>query len=83
MAFDPDCEDLAEGFIEDPPARSRLLKAGYTLAELDQLRRQLAQAIQDAIEGWFATLDDEIAAKESAKAAHDDGEGRGHPADHR
>jgi septation ring formation regulator EzrA len=73
--YDPDCEDLAEGFIDDPPQRSRLLKAGYSQVELDQLRRQLAQRIQDAIEDWFSALEDEIVAKE--RQAH------GHPADHR
>lgn len=73
MGFDPACEDLAELFIDDPPQRSMLLKVGYTQGELDHLRRRLAQHIQDAIEGWFSMLDDEIEAK---------GKAHGHPADH-
>lgn len=77
--YDPDCEDLAERFIEDPPEHKRLLAAGYTLAQLDDLRRQLAQHIQEAVEDFFATIDDEIQAKAQAqteqRAAHDDGEG--------
>lgn len=77
--YDPHCEDLAEGFLEDPPQHSRLIKAGYTLAELDELRRDLARTIQSAVEDFFAVLDDEIEAREQAQtgqqAAHDDGEG--------
>jgi hypothetical protein len=57
--FDPACEDLAELFIDDPPARSELLKRGYTIGQLDDLRRQLAQRIQDAVEDWFAEHDEE------------------------
>jgi hypothetical protein len=74
FGFDPACEDLAELFIDDPPQRSRLLRVGYAQAELDILRRRLAQHIQEAIEDWFAVLDDEIEAKERE---------HGHPADHR
>ena len=68
--FDPDCEDLAEGFIDDPPMRSRLLKVGFTQVELDQLRRRLAQRIQDAIEDWFTELGEEIEEREHGHPTH-------------
>lgn len=42
MSYDPDCEDLAEKFLEDA--------SPYTSAEM----KSLAQAIQDAIENWFS-----------------------------
>lgn len=60
MTYDPDVEDLAEGFIDDPPSKhSRVLKV-FSLGELDALRHRLAQHIQDAIEDWFDALEDEI-----------------------
>lgn len=70
MAFDPDCEDLAEGLIEDPPKHSRLLKAGYTQVELDVLRNRLARVIQDAVDDWFAALEEEIEEREHGHPAH-------------
>ena len=66
MTYDPACEDLAELFIDDPPERSRLLKAGYSLGDLVALRRRLAVRIQEAVEDWFSELEGEIEAKEQA-----------------
>lgn len=49
--WDPACEDLAEHFLDDP----RWLRArSVTLAQVDQMRRELAQHIQNAVEDWFS-----------------------------
>jgi len=61
--YDPACEELAEVFIDDPPERSRILAVGFTQDDLVTLRHRLAQTIQDAIEGWFTALEDEIAGR--------------------
>ena len=47
--WDPACEDLAEHFLDD-----HQLLAKHGPAQLDVMRRQLAQHIQDAVEDWFA-----------------------------
>jgi hypothetical protein len=82
MTFDPACEDLAEMFLDDPPVRKRLIDDGYSLSEIDDLRRRLALTIQGAIEDWFVGLDDEIETTRGRRAAHQ-GEEDGHPDDHR
>lgn len=69
---DPACEDLAEHFLEDSRERKRLVDAGFTLAEIDQLRGRLAGAIQLAVEEWFDALEDEIKAKEQGSGHRDD-----------
>jgi hypothetical protein len=66
--YDPACEELAEVFIDDPPERSRLLKVGYTEAELIGLQRRLAQTIQEAVEGWFAQLEGELEERASRRS---------------
>lgn len=45
MAFDSKCEELAEAFLEGEPGDTRQAAAD---------RASLAQAIQDAVEAWFA-----------------------------
>jgi|HubBroStandDraft_5_1064220.scaffolds.fasta_scaffold356681_1 hypothetical protein len=57
--YDPACEDLAEMFLDDPPQRALLEARGYDVNQLDGLRRQLAQHIQEAVEDWFSLLEDE------------------------
>jgi hypothetical protein len=44
MSYDVKCEQLAEAFLADVPGRP------YSSQEL----MDLAQVIQNAIEGWFA-----------------------------
>jgi hypothetical protein len=56
--WDPACEDLAEHFLDDP-RRRMTPSSGYALERLDEMRRELAQRIQDAVEDWFAEHDDE------------------------
>lgn len=41
-SYDSECERLAEHFLQDRPTAYPLVK------------RELAQAIQDAVENWFA-----------------------------
>jgi hypothetical protein len=58
-SHDPACEDLAELFLDDPPQRRRLIDKGYTASQLDVLRGKLAERIQEAVEDWFAALEEE------------------------
>lgn len=45
-AFDPNCFELAEYFLSEDPPLSRPLEASR--------RRELASAIQQAVEAWLA-----------------------------
>ena len=47
--YDPRCQDLAEEFLSDEP----FIRATFVIHE--QRVKQLAQVIQDAIEGWLDT----------------------------
>jgi hypothetical protein len=49
MTYDPKCYDLACAFLEDVEPRE----------DLERLRDQLAQSIQNTIEGYLSHLDPE------------------------
>jgi hypothetical protein len=49
MSYDPKCFDLACAFLEDIEPRE----------DIEQIRAQLAQSIQDTIEGYLSCLDPE------------------------
>ncbi|HKA40258.1 MAG TPA: hypothetical protein VKD25_10840 [Burkholderiales bacterium] len=52
--YDPTCEDLAEHFLQDE------FTGGETSEEFETLIRSLSQAIQDAVEGWFAARGNQV-----------------------
>jgi hypothetical protein len=45
--YDPECETLAEHFLSDEPQ-----KLGPAFEHYEARVKQLAQAIQDAVESW-------------------------------
>ena len=46
--YDPECQTLAEHFLQDEPSTLA------TAPRYEQRVRSLAEAIQDAVEEWFA-----------------------------